>query len=449
MSFQQAVTGGRAVGVPGLARLLELSHRRHGKLPWRRLFEPAIELAEQGYPMTARVHRLLGRVTELDRDPAARALFFDAQGAPQAVGTLLRNPSFATTLRTLARDGAEAFYRGEIARDVVAAVRDHPSNPGTLSEADLAHYTVREVLPLCGPYREFRVCGMPPSSSGGIAILQMLGILSHFDLTSVRPGSSEAAHLLAEVGRLAFADRNRYVADDQFVGVPIQGLLDPGYLRKRAQAVRAERSMGKAEAGTPPGADLALADDPVDEASGTSHISIVDRQGNAVSMTTTIESFFGARIMARGFLLNNQLTDFNFSPSQDGKPVANRVEPGKRPRSSMAPTLVFDADGKLHMVVGSPGGSLIIGYVLKTLVATLDWKLDIQAAIDLPNVASRNAATELERGTPAETLEAALAAMGHPVRVMDMTSGVHGIVRDKQGWTGGADPRREGVAKGR
>lgn len=449
MSFQQAVTGGRAVGVPGLARLLELAHRRHGKLPWKRLFEPAIELAERGYPMTARVHHLLGRVTGLDRDPPARALFFDADGAPKAVGTLLRNPSFAATLRSLARDGAEAFYRGEIARDIVTAVRDHPSNPGTLTEADLAHYTVREVTPLCGPYRGFRICGMPPSSSGGIAVLQMLGMLSHFDLASVRPSSSEAAHLLAEVGRLAFADRNRYVADDQFVGVPVRGLLDPGYLRQRAQAIHAERSMGKAQAGTPPGADLALADDPMDEASGTSHLSIVDGQGNAVSMTTTIESFFGARIMARGFLLNNQLTDFNFSPSQDGRPVANRVEPGKRPRSSMAPTLVFDADGKLHMVVGSAGGSLIIGYVLKTLVATLDWKLDIQAAIDLPNVTSRNAETELERGTPAETLEATLAAMGHPVRVMDMTSGVHGIVRDKQGWTGGADPRREGVARGR
>ncbi len=449
MSFQQAVTGGRAVGVPGLARLLELAHRRHGKLPWRRLFEPAIALAEQGYPMTARVHHLLGRVTGLDRDPAARALFFDADGDPKAVGTLLRNPSFAATLRILARDGADAFYRGEIARDIVTAVREHPSNPGTLTEADLAHYTVREVAPLCGPYRVFRICGMPPSSSGGIAVLQMLGMLSHFDLASVRPDSSQAAHLLAEVGRLAFADRNRYVADDRFVSVPVRGLLDPGYVRQRAQAIQPERSMGKAQAGTPPGADVALADDPMDEASGTSHLSIVDGQGNAVSMTTTIESFFGARIMARGFLLNNQLTDFNFSPSQDGRPVANRVEPGKRPRSSMAPTLVFDADGKLHMVVGSPGGSLIIGYVLKTLVATLDWKLDIQAAIDLPNVTSRNAATELERGTQAETLEATLAAMGHPVRVIDMTSGVHGIVRAEHGWTGGADPRREGVARGR
>ena len=447
MPFQQAVLGGRSVGVPGLARLLETAHRRHGKLAWETLFEPAITLAETGYPMTARVHRLLGRVTGLDRDPAARALFYEA-GKPKAVGTMLRNPAFAATLRALAQGGAPAFYRGEIARDIVAAVRDHPGNPGTLSEQDLASYSVREVTPLCGGYREFRICGMPPSSSGGIAVLQMLGMLSRFDLAAVRPGSSEAAHLLSEAGRLAFADRNRYVADDRFVKVPLAGLLDPAYLRSRSELIRPERSMVKAAAGTPPGADIALADDPVDEASGTSHIAIVDRDGNAVSMTTTIESFFGARIMVRGFLLNNQLTDFNFSPVEDGRPVANRVEAGKRPRSSMAPSLVFDRDGKLYMVVGSPGGSLIISYVLKTLVATLDWKLDIQAAIDLPNVASRNEATELERGTSAETLAATLAAMGHPVRIMDMTSGVHGIVRVKDGWNGGADPRREGVAKG-
>jgi gamma-glutamyltranspeptidase/glutathione hydrolase len=449
MRFRDAVVGGRAVGVPGLARLLEVAHRRHGRLPWADLFIPAIELAESGYPISPRVHRLLERASDLARDPAARTLFFDDSGRPKPAGTSITNPAFAATLRALAREGADAFYRGAIARGIVAAVNNHPDNPGTLAQADLARYAVREVEPLCGPYRGYRVCGMPPSSSGGIAVLQMLGMLSHFDLAPLRPVSAQAAHLLSEVARLAFADRNRYVADDRFVHVPTAGLVDPDYIESRARLIRSERSMGKARPGVPQGVVTAYADDRHDEASGTSHLAIVDREGNAVSMTTTIESLFGARIMAGGFLLNNQLTDFSFVPGEDGRPVANRVQPGKRPRSSMAPTLVFDEHGRLHMVVGSPGGSLIIGYVVKALVATLDWKLDIQTAIDLPNMTSRNDATELEAGTQAESLEAALIAMGHTVRRIDMTSGIHAIVRVPGGWTGGADPRREGIARGR
>jgi gamma-glutamyltranspeptidase / glutathione hydrolase len=308
---------------------------------------------------------------------------------------------------------------------------------------------VRDVDPLCAPYRAFRICGMPPSSSGGIAVLQMLGMLSHRDMSTVAPGSPLAVHLLAEAGRLAFADRNRWVADDRFVDVQVRGLLDPAYLAARARLIQPERSMGKAEAGTPPGARLAYADDPVDEVAGTSHISIVDGAGNAVSMTTTIESFFGSRVMVRGFLLNNQLTDFNFNPLEAGRPVANAVAPGKRPRSSMAPKLVFRSSGDLHLVVGSPGGSQIINYVAKTLVATLDWNMDIQAAISLPNAGSRNGPTEIERGTAYEKLAAPLGAMGHEVQVLDMTSGLHGIMRAGNGWQGGADPRREGMAKGR
>jgi gamma-glutamyltranspeptidase/glutathione hydrolase len=448
MAFRDAVTGGRAVGVPGLARLLELAHRRHGKLPWPALLEPAITLAENGYPLTPRVHRLLGLVTELDRDPAARALYFDASGAPKPAGTILRNPEFAATLRALANDGADAFYKGAIARDIVAAVRDHSGNPGLMTERDLASYGVREVEPLCRPYRVYRICAMPPSSSGGIAVLQMLGMLERFDLSAVRPSSSNAVHLLAEAGRLAFADRDRYVADDRFVNVPMAGLVEPGYLASRSQLIRPESSMGKAAPGVPRGA-VAHADGTHDYSSGTSHISIIDGDGNAVSMTTTIESFFGARIMARGFLLNNQLTDFNFVPTDGSRPVANRVEPGKRPRSSMAPTLVFDQEGKLLMTVGSPGGSQIINYVLKALVATLDWRLDIQAAIDLPNAGSRNGPTELESGTDLHAIAPTLKGMGHDVRIIDMTSGLHGVVRSREGLTGGADPRREGVARGR
>jgi len=449
MAFRDAVPGGRSVGVPGLVRLLEHMHRRHGSLPWARLFDPAIMLAERGYPLAARLHRLLSQVPDLDRDPAARALYYVSAGAPKPEGTLLINPEFAATLRSLAKAGADAFYRGEIAHDIVSAVREHPRNPGTLTAQDLAEYAVRKVEPLCRPYREYRVCGMPPSSSGGIGVLQMLGMLERFDMRAVRPGSAQALHLLAEAGRLAFADRNRYVADDRYVKVPVAGLLDPAYLSTRSQLIRPEVSMGEARAGVPPGAEVAYAHDAMDEASGTSHISIVDGAGNAVALTTTIESWFGSRVMVRGFLLNNQLTDFSFAPQEDGRPVANRVEPGKRPRSSMAPTLVFDRDGRLHMTLGSPGGSLIIGYVLKTLVATLDWGLDMQAAIDLPNVASRNGPTEVERGTSNEISAAALRAMGHPMRVMDMTSGLHGIMRTPEGWAGGADPRREGVARGR
>lgn len=449
MRFRDAVTGGRAVGTPGVARLLELAHRKHGKLPWTRLFEPAIALAENGYPLSRRVHALLLRDKSIAGEAAARDHFLDADGRPKAAGTMLRNPELAETLRALQRGGADAFYHGDIARDIVAAVRGHPTNPGVLALDDLAGYQVREVDPLCAPYRAYRVCGMPPSSSGGIAVLQMLGMLSHRELSTVKPESVQAVHLLAEAGRLAYADRNLWVADDRFVEVPVAGLLDPAYLAGRAQLISEQRSMGRAEAGTPPGSRLAHADDTFEEVAGTSHVAIVDAAGNAVSLTTTIENFFGSRLMVRGFLLNNQLTDFNFNPQQDGRTVANAVAPGKRPRSSMAPTLVFRKNGDLHLVVGSPGGSRIINYVAKTLIATLDWNMDIQSAITLPNAGSRNGPTEIERGTAFEALEKPLQAMGHEVQLVDMTSGLHGIMRAGRGWQGGADPRREGIAKGR
>ena len=449
LSFREAVVGGRAVGVPGVPRLLEIAHQQHGKLPWALLFQPAIQLAENGFPLSPRVHALLQRDHGIAEGTAAREYFFTGGGKPKPAGSILRNPEFARTLRALAAGGANAFYGGDIARDLVAAVRNHPVNAGTLAETDLAGYRVHTMPPLCAPYRSYRVCGMPPSSSGGIAVLQILGLLSHHDMPKVAPDSWQAVHLLAEAGRLAFADRNRYVADDRFVKVPVQGLLDPAYLAARAKLIRPDRAMGQAAAGVPPGANVAWADDPVDELAGTSHIAIVDAAGNAVSMTTTIESIFGSRVFVRGFLLNNQLTDFNFSPLENGRVVANAVAPGKRPRSSMAPTLVFDAQGNLHMIVGAPGGSRIISYVAKTLVAALDWNMNMQAAIALPHFGSRNGPTEIEQGTVYENLAGALTAMGHEVQITDMTSGLHGIMRDKGGWQGGADPRREGVAKGR
>jgi gamma-glutamyltranspeptidase / glutathione hydrolase len=448
MAFLEARVGGRSVGTPGTPRLLEVAHARYGRLPWATLFQPAIELAERGFPVSPRLHRMVGQDKGLANEPAARAYFFDDVGKPKAVGTVIRNPEFAATLRAIAAKGADAYYTGDIAKDIVAAVHGH-RNPGTLSLDDLAAYRVRDVEALCGAYRAWKLCGMPPSSSGGIAVLQILGELEPRDMSKVRPGSVEAVHLFSEAERLAFADRNRYVADDRFVDVPVKGLVDRAYVASRARLIRPETSMGTAQAGTPPGAKVALADDPVDEAMGTSQISIVDGNGNAVSMTTTIESLYGSRIMVRGFFLNNELTDFSFLPVADGVPVANAVAPGKRPRSSMAPFLVFDRDGALDMMIGSPGGSLIIGYVSKVLVGVLDWGLDVQSAIDLPNFGSRNGPIEIEKGSTLEGTKAALIAMGHDVHEIDMTSGVQAIRRARGGWEGGADPRREGVARGR
>jgi gamma-glutamyltranspeptidase/glutathione hydrolase len=447
MEFMEAVVGGRSVGVPGTPKLLEAAHRRWGKLPWARLFEPAIRLAETGFRVSPRLNGLLARDVALRGDPLARAYFYEPEGAAKPVGSLLTNPAFAATLRSLAETGAAAFYDGSIAQDMVARVTAHPTSPGDMTAADLKGYAVVERPAVCGPYRAVRLCGMGPPSSGAIAIQQILSVLERQDLARIGPGA-EAAHWLAEGGRLAFADRARYLADPAFADVPVRGLTDRGYLQARA-ALAGDRSMGRATAGEPPfrKAERLAPSEGVER--GTSHISVIDADGNAVALTTTIEDQFGARIMTSGgFLLNNELTDFAAVPEQDGAPVANRVEGGKRPRSSMSPTLVFDADGKLRAVVGSAGGSLIIAYVAKTLVALLDWGMDPQAAVDFPNVASRNGPTELEAGTEAEGWRAALEARGHAVVLGPMTSGTQAIVVTPDGLVGGADGRREGVAIG-
>jgi gamma-glutamyltranspeptidase/glutathione hydrolase len=449
VGFMAAVVGGRSVGVPGTVKLLEDAHKRWGKLPWADVLAPAIKLAEDGFAVSPRLNGLLGREQALKADPVARAYFYGADGKARDVGENLKNPAFATTLRALAGGGAAAFYAGPIAGDIVATVAGHPSNPGDMTVADLAAYRVVEREPVCSRYRVYTVCGMGPPSSGALAVQQILGIVERVDLARLGPGAN-AAHWIAEAGRLAFADRNLYVGDPAFADVPVAGMLDAGYIASRANLISTERSMGTARAGEPPrrrAEFLAPADNQIEY--GTSHISIIDAEGNAVSMTTTIEDGFGARIMTKGgFLLNNELTDFNFVPDVGGAKVANRVEPGKRPRSSMAPTLVFDAFGRLYAVVGSPGGSQIIPYVAKTVIALLDWRLDPQQAVDLANFGSRNGPTEVERGTEAESWMTTLQARGHEVRAIEMTSGVQAIVVSPIGYLGGADTRREGVAIG-
>ena len=447
MSLPEAIGSGRSIGVPGVLRALELAHAKHGRLPWRRLFDPAIRLAETGFAVSPRLHRLIAADPLLGRFAAARAYFYLPDGRPLPIGHRLKNPQLAALLRRVAAEGADAFYRGDIARDIVAAVAAHP-NPGDLTEQDLTGYRALEREALCGRYRAYRVCGMPPPSSGGIGVLAILGSLEHQPIAEARPGSSGAVHLFSEAGRLAYADRDQYVGDPDFVPVPAAGLIDPGYLRERAKLIDPARSMGRALPGTPPGARISMGADATVEASGTSHLSVIDGRGNAIAMTTTVESAFGSRILVHGFLLNNQLTDFSFVPEEGGRPVANRVEAGKRPRSSMAPTFVFHPDGALWMSIGSPGGGAIINYVAKTLVGVIDWQQSLQQAIAAPNMGSRNRETEIERGSPLEELAGALRAMGHPVAAVELVSGVHGIVRTPRGLAGGADPRREGVVLG-
>jgi len=447
-TFLDAVVGGKGVGTPGVLRALELAHARHGKLPWAELFQPAIRFAIEGFPLSPRLHSLLTLVRLPARDQDMRRMYYQDDDTPKPVGTVLKNPALADTLRKIAAQGASAFYEGEIARDIADKVRNAP-NPGDLSENDLAQYRAKLREPVCGPYRQWKVCGMPPPSSGGVAILQVLGILQLLAPDGLPPDSVRTAHLIAESERLAYADRERYLADADFVPVPLAGLMAPEYLAERAALVRRDRSLNHALAGTPPGAPLAkLGDDASPELPSTTHLSIVDAEGNAVAMTSSIEFAFGSQQTVRGFLLNNQLTDFSFVAQQEGRQVANRVESGKRPRSTMAPTMVFDRDGKLVLALGSAGGSAIINHVVKTLVAALDWNMDIQQAIDLPNFGSRNGPTELERGTAAADWADPLTALHHDVRLIEMTSGVHGIQRTRAGWRGGADPRREGIAKG-
>jgi gamma-glutamyltranspeptidase/glutathione hydrolase len=448
MGFFDAVVGGRSVGTPGTPALMEEAHRRWGLARWPSLFEAGIQLAEGGFEVSPRLAGLVERDADrLSRHPVTAAYFLPG-GTPLQAGAQLVNPEYAETLRSLAAEGADAFYSGPIAADIVTTVQGVTDNPGKLSLIDLSLFQVKEREAVCSRYRELQVCGMGPPSSGALTVGQILGMLENFDLAAMGPNDPQTWRLIGDASRLAFADRGRYMADSDYVPVPVKGLVDPGYLADRSQLLQREIALEQVLPGKPE-FDHALnwADDDAIELPSTSHISIVDRHGNVLSMTTTIENAFGSRLMARGFLLNNELTDFSFRSHRDGVPVANRLEPGKRPRSSMSPTIVMEGDQPV-LAIGSPGGSRIIGYVAQAIVAWADWGFDIQQAVSMPHLVNRFGTYDVEAGTVAAGFGPALQELGFEVNERDLNSGLHAIeIRD--GLRGAADPRREGIALGK
>lgn len=447
LKFFDAVVGGLSVGTPGTPALLEEAHRRWGRASWPGLFADGIRLADEGFLVSPR----LASLVENDADRLSRfpetAAYFLPDGQPLQQGQRLMNPDYAETLRVLASDGAAGFYGGEIAADIVRTVRNAPGNPGVLAGVDLALYQVIEREPVCAEYRAYEVCGMGPPSSGALTVGQILGMLNSYDLAAMGAESAEAWRLIGDASRLAFADRGRYMADSDFIPMPTKGLVEPGYLTQRAALLESEVALSEVAPGQPE-FDHALiwADDVSLELPSTSHISIVDSYGNVLSMTTTIENGFGSRLMTNGFLLNNELTDFSFKTHSDGVPIANRLEPGKRPRSSMSPTIVLQ-DGEPVLAIGSPGGSRIIGYVAKSIIAWADWGLDVQQAVSLPHLVNRFGTYDVEAATSAEGFTDALAQLGFEVNARDLTSGLHAI-EIGDALSGGADPRREGIALG-
>ncbi len=450
LKFFDAVVGGRSVGTPGTPALLEAAHRKWGQANWASLFDAGIALAEGGFEVSPRMAGAIARDADRLGRFAATADYFLPDGSPLAAGDLLTNTDYAEVLGTLAEKGAEGFYTGPIAADIVRTVQTAAGNPGVLSAIDLALYEVKERPASCASYRSFEVCGMGPPSSGALTVGQILGMLGGYDLAALGADNPEAWRLIGDASRLAFADRGRYMADSDFVPVPAKGLVDPGYLAERGALLAGDGALAEVAPGKPEfdhaGLSPRWAEDDSIEFPSTSHISIVDQYGNVLSMTTTIENGFGSRLMSNGFLLNNELTDFSFRSHRDGVPIANRLEPGKRPRSSMAPTIVLQ-EGKPVLAIGSPGGSRIIGYVATAIIAWADWGLNVQQALSLPHAVNRFGTYDLEAGTAAAEMEAALTESGYEVNIRDLNSGLHAI---EIGATlkGGADPRREGIALG-
>lgn len=452
-SFAAVGAGGLPVGVPGVMRMLEMAHRAHGRLPWADLFQPAIELAREGFEISPRLHALLDGFKRFARRPEFLAHYYDSSGEALPVGHRLVNPEYAATLERLAAEGAEAMYAGPLAAAIVDAVRSDPVAPGRLTLEDLAAYRPHAGEPVCTDYRVWRVCGPQLPSSGGITVQQILGILQSFDLEPAMRGTPAAVHLIAEASRLAFADRNLYLADPAFVDVPAAALLAPEYLRRRAALIDPARALERVSAGNPLAVAWDYAPATAPERLSTSHFSIVDRFGDAVSMTTSVQSTFGSQVMVGGFLLNNQLTDFEFEPEQRGRPVANRAEPGKRPLSSMSPTVVLDSEGRLRLVIGSPGGTRIINYVAQAVIEVLDFGSDVEAAVAAPHFVAQGGRLELEERSPLLELSASLEALGHRPIARSLNSGLHGITIDyapdgTRTLAGAADPRREGIALG-
>ena len=445
MAFMQAVPGGLSVGVPGNIALMASAHRKWGKLPWAKLFEPAIRLAEQGYIVTPILAGRLAMVEKIWADFSdARAIYWQ-DGRPKQVGEKVVNPALAKTLRQIAAEGPAAFYKGDVGKAISAAVAVAPRNSSALTAEDLAAYRAKDRPPVCGSYRVYRICGMGPPSSGATTVLSILGTLERFDMKKLGKDNPVAWHLIGEAMILAYADREKYLGDSDFVEVPLKGLLDRRYLRERSALISADHARDDYPAGKPAGATM-LAVTPAPDEHGTTHFVVRDGDGNIVSMTSTVEGPFGSQLIAGGMFLNNELTDFNFVPEKDGKPAANRVQAGKRPLSSMSPTIVYDARGQVVLALGSAGGKRIIMHVLKTLVGVLDWGLEAKDAIALPNIYFRDKALLVEKGSALEAMAPALTRLGHVVTPADLDSKVNAIQLTKSGWRGAADPRSEGVA---
>ena len=452
-AFFDVGIGGRAVGVPGAMKMLYMAHEDHGLLPWSDLFGPAIALAENGFVVSPRLHALLQRFRNFAKVESFRKYFYDADGNPWPAGHVLKNPEYAETLKLLQSDGVEPLYSGKLAREIVAAVHDTPLPKGLLTLEDMKSYSAHKSAPLCLPYRQWKVCGAQLPTSGGVTLLETLGLLRDFDLHAVKDDPVKRVHLVADAMRLAYADRNYYLGDPAFVKAPVSGLLNPTYLHDRAKLIDPDKAMATATPGTPPEMHgWNYAPDESRQGPSTSHFSITDQWGNAVSMTTTVQGPFGSQLMVGGFILNNQLTDFSFAPERDGKPVANRVQGGKHPLSSMAPTMVLDGKNNLHLVIGSPGGTHIIAYVLQAVLGVLDFDRNIQQAVAAPHFFADDRALTFEMGSALAHYADGFTAMGYKLDERDFNSGLHGIEIDGDGadrvlW-GGVDPRREGKALG-